>query len=110
MADDWSIWFYEPSLPLAIIGTIVYAIICIAISYLTLVKHRAWYFTPVVVGAVVEVAAYIARIISLKNVQNLVSLLFVCPAEQQETARDSMKESDETLMQLCREHIYLRPQ
>lgn len=73
MADDWSLYFYNPSVPLAAIGIVVYTIICITITYITLVKYRAWYFFPVVVGAVVEVAGYVTRMYSVKNERDIVS-------------------------------------
>ncbi|KAK5987911.1 Protein RTM1 [Cladobotryum mycophilum] len=67
MADDQVVWMYDPSFPLAIVGTIVYGIIFLAIFYLTIIRYRAWYFTVVVVGAAIEVAAYILRAYSTKN-------------------------------------------
>ncbi|KAK7408992.1 hypothetical protein QQX98_008811 [Neonectria punicea] len=71
MADTDDIWMYNPSLALAIIGTILYGIIFIVISYQTLVKYRAWYFTVVPIGAAVEVVAYILRSYSVKNQSEL---------------------------------------
>ncbi|KAJ4160572.1 hypothetical protein NW754_003691 [Fusarium falciforme] len=67
MADKESIWMYNPSFALAIIGTIVYGIIFLVISYLTLIKYRAWFFIVVVIGSAIEVAAYILRSYSAKN-------------------------------------------
>ncbi|KAI8686149.1 hypothetical protein NCS55_00289400 [Fusarium keratoplasticum] len=67
MADKESIWMYNPSFALAIIGTIVYSIIFLVISYLTLIKYRAWFFIVVVIGSAIEVAAYILRSYSAKN-------------------------------------------
>lgn len=64
---------YNPSFPLAVIGAVVYGIIFLAITYLTLIKYRAWYFTVVVVGAAIEVAAYVTRVYSVKNRSELVS-------------------------------------
>ncbi|KAL6352876.1 hypothetical protein LRP88_13349 [Fusarium phalaenopsidis] len=54
MADKESIWMYNPSFALAIIGTIVYSIIFLVISYLTLIKYRAWFFIVVVIGSAIE--------------------------------------------------------
>ncbi|KPM36640.1 hypothetical protein AK830_g9922 [Neonectria ditissima] len=67
MADTDAIWMYNPSFALAIVGTVVYGIIFVLISYQTLVKYRAWYFTVVPIGATVEVVAYILRSYSVKN-------------------------------------------
>ncbi|KAI8687270.1 hypothetical protein NCS56_00299500 [Fusarium sp. Ph1] len=71
MADKESIWMYNPSFALAIIGTIVYSIIFLVISYLTLIKYRAWFFIVVVIGSAIEVAAYILRSYSAKNQSEL---------------------------------------
>ncbi|KAI8723884.1 hypothetical protein NCS52_00245200 [Fusarium sp. LHS14.1] len=67
MADKESIWMYNPSFALAIIGTVVYSIIFLVISYLTLIKYRAWFFIVVVIGSAIEVAAYTLRAYSAKN-------------------------------------------
>ncbi|KAJ4227175.1 hypothetical protein NW759_004544 [Fusarium solani] len=71
MADKESIWMYNPSFALAIIGTIVYSIIFLVNSYLTLIKYRAWFFIVVVIGSAIEVAAYILRSYSAKNQSEL---------------------------------------
>ncbi|KAF4464614.1 RTM1 [Fusarium albosuccineum] len=67
MADQESIWMYSPSFALAVIGTIVYSLIFIVMSYLTLIKYRAWFFLVVVIGSAIEVGAYIIRTYSTKN-------------------------------------------
>lgn len=64
---------YDPSFPLAVIGTVVYGIIFLAIAYLTLIKYRAWYFIVVVIGSAIEVAAYSLRIHSVQNQSEIVS-------------------------------------
>ncbi|OAQ96837.1 hypothetical protein LLEC1_03882 [Akanthomyces lecanii] len=65
--DDSSIWVYSPSFPLAVVGCVVYSILLFAITYMTWVKHRAWFFSPVVVGAAIEVAGYVCRVYSAKH-------------------------------------------
>lgn len=65
-------WMYKASLPLACVGAAVYGLIFLAITYLTTIKYRAWYFMPVVVGAAIEVVAYIMRAYSVKNDTELV--------------------------------------
>ncbi|KAF4446530.1 hypothetical protein F53441_9835 [Fusarium austroafricanum] len=67
MANKESIWMYNPSFALAVLGAVVYGTIFLGIAYLTLIKYRAWYFIVVVVGAAVEVAAYSLRVYSVKN-------------------------------------------
>lgn len=72
MAEDESVWMYSPSLALAILGSAVYGIIFLVITYLTCIKYRAWFFTVVVVGATVEVVAYVLRAYSAKYQTELV--------------------------------------
>lgn len=80
MAESDSIWMYNPSLALAIIGAIVFGIIFTITSYQTLIKYRAWYFVVVPIGATVELVAYIFRTYSVKNLSALVRLpLSPCP-------------------------------
>ncbi|KAF9775577.1 hypothetical protein IL306_006318 [Fusarium sp. DS 682] len=67
MADQESIWMYDPSFPLAVVGAVVYSLIFLVIAYLTLIKYRAWYFIVVVIGSAIEVAAYNLRIHSIQN-------------------------------------------
>lgn len=71
VADD-SVWLYEPNVPLAIIGSVVYGVLFVAITYQTFIKYRSWWFTAVVVGSAVEVAGYILRAYSTKNQTELV--------------------------------------
>lgn len=71
MADE--VWMYNASLPLACVGAVVYGIIFLGITYLTTMKYRAWYFLPVVIGAAIEVVAYIMRAYSIKNSTMIVS-------------------------------------
>ncbi|KAJ4150203.1 hypothetical protein LMH87_010963 [Akanthomyces muscarius] len=65
--DDNSIWVYSPSFPLAVVGCVVYSILFITITYTTWIKHRAWFFSTVVVGAAIEVAGYVCRVYSAKH-------------------------------------------
>jgi hypothetical protein len=73
MADQESIWMYDPSFPLAVIGTVVYGITFLVLAYLTLIKYRAWFFIVVVVGSAIEVAAYNLRVYSAKHQSEIVS-------------------------------------
>ncbi|GKU02658.1 rtm1 [Fusarium langsethiae] len=67
MADQQSIWMYNPSFPLAIIVTVIYSTIFLVLAYQTLIKYRAWFLIVVVVGSAIEVAAYNLRIYSIQN-------------------------------------------
>lgn len=73
MADSDNVWLYEPNVPLAIIASIIYGILFLAIAYLTFIKFRAWWFTVVVIGAAIEVAGYVFRTYSAKNQTELVT-------------------------------------
>lgn len=73
MPED-SIWMYDPSFALAIVGCVVYSLLFVAITYLTFIRYRSWYFTVVVVGAAIEVAGYVSRVYSTKNQSELVSM------------------------------------
>ncbi|KAM3543449.1 hypothetical protein ARSEF1564_003690 [Beauveria bassiana] len=70
--EDRSIWAYNPSFSLAVVGCIVYSLLFVAIIYTTWIKHRAWFFSAVVVGAAIEVAGYVCRAYSAKNQSVLV--------------------------------------
>lgn len=72
-SDDSSIWVYSPAFPLAVVGCVVYSILFVAITYTTWIKHRAWFFSTVVVGAAIEVAGYVCRVYSAKHQTVLVS-------------------------------------
>ncbi|KAJ9151320.1 Rta1 domain-containing protein [Pleurostoma richardsiae] len=67
MADDDVVWLYKPSLALAIVGTVLYSISWVWLSYLTIFKYRAWFFICVVVGALIEVVGYAIRCYSVQN-------------------------------------------
>ncbi|KAH7312279.1 RTA1 like protein-domain-containing protein [Stachybotrys elegans] len=62
----YSVWMYDPSLALAVVGSISYGITFFAMTATT-VQHRAWYFLVVVVGAAVEVVAYCIRAYATQN-------------------------------------------
>ncbi|GKT57781.1 RTA1 domain containing protein [Colletotrichum tofieldiae] len=64
---ETSIWPYDPSFPLAVVGAVLYGIVFVWIFYLTVIRYRAWYFTVVVVGATFEVSAYVLRAYSARN-------------------------------------------
>jgi hypothetical protein len=65
---------YSPSFALAVLASILYGLVFLSIFYLTFIKHRAWYFTCVVVGAAIEVAGYGLRCYSIKNPTTVVRI------------------------------------
>ncbi|KAK7955016.1 RTM1-like protein [Apiospora saccharicola] len=75
MADpppkDWSVWLFEPSLPLAIVGTVVYTLVTIWISHLTCYKYKAWYFVSVPIGGLCQVTGYAMRAYSTQHHQDI---------------------------------------
>lgn len=73
MADDeFNVWMYNPSFALAVLATILYALVFLGITYLTVIKHRAWFFIVVVIGAAIEVVGYALRCYSIKNPSEIV--------------------------------------
>ncbi|KAM7204932.1 RTA1 like domain containing protein [Naviculisporaceae sp. PSN 640] len=65
--EETSVWQYNPSFALAVLASVLYGLIFLAIFYLTIIRYRSWYFTCVVVGAAVEVAGYALRCYSIKR-------------------------------------------
>ncbi|RYO87622.1 hypothetical protein DL766_005479 [Monosporascus sp. MC13-8B] len=66
-----SVWPYEPSLALAIVGAAVYTLAFVWITYLTVFKHQAWYFTCVPIGGALEVVGYTLRSYSTQRYQDI---------------------------------------
>lgn len=54
---------YTPSIAVGVLGVLLFAIASIAHIYL-LIRHRTWYFTPMLVGTLMEIAGYIFRLLS----------------------------------------------
>lgn len=67
-----SIWLYDASYSLAIVAAVLYAVPTITQFYQTVLRYRAWYFLPVLVGAILEVAGYIVRRISAERDDEIV--------------------------------------
>ncbi|KAK6851040.1 hypothetical protein PG995_009691 [Apiospora arundinis] len=70
-SQDWSVWLFEPSLPLAIVATVVYTIATIWISYLTCYRYKAWYFVCVPIGGLCQVTGYAMRAYSTRHHQDI---------------------------------------
>ena len=71
-AQEPNMWPHGPVYPLAILATVLYGLAFLVMTFLV-VRHRAWYFSCVAVGAAIEVAGYALRSYSIKNPTSLVS-------------------------------------
>lgn len=69
-----SIWLYNPNFSLAILAAILYAILMAIQFWQTVLKHKAYYFIVVLVGACLEVGGYAARAVSIKHQNQIVSI------------------------------------
>ncbi|KAF6840751.1 rta1 domain-containing protein [Colletotrichum musicola] len=69
--QDWSVWLFDPSLPLAIVATVVYTAVFAWITYLTAYKYKSCYFICVPIGASFEVIGYAMRCYSTQAHQNI---------------------------------------
>ncbi|EGP87264.1 uncharacterized protein MYCGRDRAFT_42167 [Zymoseptoria tritici IPO323] len=54
---------YTPSLAVGVLGVVLFSIAAITHAYL-LFRHRTWYFTPILVGTIMEIVGYVFRILS----------------------------------------------
>ncbi|KXT15949.1 hypothetical protein AC579_1420 [Pseudocercospora musae] len=57
------IYGYTPSSLVGVLGVVLFAIATVAHLYL-LIRHRTWYFTPMMVGTAMEVVGYVFRLLS----------------------------------------------
>jgi hypothetical protein len=73
-SDPNSIYFYNPSLPAAVLFTALYAIPTAFLFWRTLVRPKALYLLCLPFAGVFEVAGYAARDVSVKNVESVVSI------------------------------------
>ncbi|CVK86095.1 related to Rtm1p [Fusarium mangiferae] len=58
---DFKLYRYDPSLPAAVVSTVVFAVLSILHTW-RLIRVRAYYFTPFVVGGFFETVGYAGRI------------------------------------------------
>jgi ABC-type uncharacterized transport system permease subunit len=70
--EPTTVWMYTPSFALAVIASILYGLVFLWISHLTIIKYRAWFFICIVIGAAIEVAGYALRCFSIKNPTSVV--------------------------------------
>ncbi|CAG8114559.1 unnamed protein product [Penicillium salamii] len=76
-SEEFSIYFYDPSLPAAVIFTVLYFFTSLYHLYMTVLfprrghRKRAGYFIPLLIGAILEVAGYAIRCASLKDVSSI---------------------------------------
>lgn len=67
-----SIWLYSPNFALTIVFALLYLIPTTIQFWQTFLKYKSWYFVAVFVGACLEVAGYIVRAVSVKNLSSIV--------------------------------------
>jgi hypothetical protein len=72
-SDSSSIWLYNPNFPLAIVCAILYAIPTTIQFLQTIIMYKSYYFIVVLLGACLEVGGYIARAVSIKQPDTIVS-------------------------------------
>ncbi|CCT67821.1 related to Rtm1p [Fusarium fujikuroi] len=58
---DFKLYRYDPSLPAAVVSTVIFAVLSILHTW-RLIRVRAYYFTPFVVGGFFETVGYAGRI------------------------------------------------
>ena len=68
-----SIWLYNPNFPLAIVAAALYAVPMLIQFWQTVFRYKSYYFIVVFFGALLEVAGYTARAVSVKNYTEVVS-------------------------------------
>ena len=64
-----NIFGYEPSMPMAWIGGIVFSLTALIHIY-QYFKHRAWYFYLMMLGILMEVFGFWTRVVVIKNPNN----------------------------------------
>jgi hypothetical protein len=80
MAESDSIWLYNPNFAVSIAFTLIYLIPTTIQFYQSILKYRAYYFSVVLVGAVLEVAGYAVRAAACKQQMSIVGdVLFSVP-------------------------------
>ncbi|CAK1364858.1 unnamed protein product [Cercospora beticola] len=57
------IYGYTPALAVGVLGVVLFFIAAVAHLYL-LIRHRTWYFTPMLVGTIMEIVGYTFRLLS----------------------------------------------
>jgi hypothetical protein len=67
--SDFKFYRYDPSLAAAVIFTILFLLTSLLHLY-QLIRARTWYFTPLVIGALMEMVGYIGRILSSQQSPN----------------------------------------
>ncbi|CZR62608.1 related to Rtm1p [Phialocephala subalpina] len=66
-----SIWLYNPNFALSIVFALLYLIPTTIQFWQTFFKYKSWYFVVVFVGACLEVAGYVVRAVSVKNLSSI---------------------------------------
>jgi hypothetical protein len=73
--SDSSIYFYNPSLPAAILFVALYAVPTAVLLWKTCFKYKTLYLLCLPIGALFETGGYAARSYSVKHVDDVVSKL-----------------------------------
>lgn len=73
VTDPNLLYGYEPSMPLAIIGAILFLGVTL-IAVIQFFHNKTWCFWPMIVGGLVESSSFIARGVSVGNSKNLNAL------------------------------------
>lgn len=74
VTDPSQLYGYEPSMPLAIIGVILFLGVTL-IAIIQFFHNKTWCFWPMIIGALIESSAFIARGVSVGNPKNLNAFL-----------------------------------
>jgi hypothetical protein len=73
--NDDSIYFYNPDFSLTVVAAALYVVPTCILLYQTGFRHKTWYLICIPIAGVLEVAGYISRSVSVKNVSDVVRLL-----------------------------------
>ncbi|KAF7550241.1 hypothetical protein G7Z17_g5849 [Cylindrodendrum hubeiense] len=69
--NGYPLWRYIPSLPAAIIFTVIFVLLTAAHSW-KLFRHRMWFCIPFVVGGFFEVIGYIGRLLAYNSTGTII--------------------------------------
>ncbi|KPM37536.1 hypothetical protein AK830_g9016 [Neonectria ditissima] len=69
--NGYPLWRYIPSLPAAIVFTVIFALLTIAHCW-KLFRHRMWFCIPFAVGGLFEIIGYIGRVLAHNSTGTLI--------------------------------------
>ncbi|KAH6971054.1 RTA1 like protein-domain-containing protein [Ilyonectria sp. MPI-CAGE-AT-0026] len=70
MAEEYELYDYEPSSAAAMIFLLAFGLVTIWHVWV-IIRHRAWYFTPLLIGCIMETVGYVGRFLSTSNPSSL---------------------------------------